>query len=362
MSRTKRHLTSVSRNNHLRQHREQLREAANKFTPPARLLALNWSFDLPLSTIHRICGDRILARGDRHQSLVADDTKSHEEVVWQFLKNAEELTDAEADVVATMNVEEPLEDALARAVGVVVKYLGLPQPDVEQMGQALAVARGYEPASRARRSEKAKGKGEQDDSKAVQAQGHSNKGKKAKGPAPPRYYGILAEVDLRAVVGAAFAGVDVPGEGKAFWEKLCADRRVQQRPHVTLVHSKSLPAESEMWERCRALAGLPQPPLLSFRLGHVVWNERVMAATVVDLAAEAVDDEADKAAVKFVLGVPEEVKNRLHITVGTRHQSVPPVEGKDLVMGWKTNGAGNGVWAMPLKDVWVKGRVKGLNS
>ncbi|TBU21277.1 hypothetical protein BD311DRAFT_678788 [Dichomitus squalens] len=35
------------------QHRNQFREAAQKFNPPTRLLALEWSFDIPLSTVHR---------------------------------------------------------------------------------------------------------------------------------------------------------------------------------------------------------------------------------------------------------------------------------------------------------------------
>ena len=42
------------RNNHLKQHRAQLRDAAHKFDPPAHLLALHWSFDLPPATVHRV--------------------------------------------------------------------------------------------------------------------------------------------------------------------------------------------------------------------------------------------------------------------------------------------------------------------
>ncbi|RPD55632.1 hypothetical protein L226DRAFT_537106 [Lentinus tigrinus ALCF2SS1-7] len=372
----------ADKNNHLKQHREQLRDAANKFDPPAHLLALYWSFDIPPATVHRICGDRILARGEKHQSLVADEHKSHEDVVWQFLKNAEELADSEADAVVAMDVEEPLEDALSRAVGAVVKYLGLPQPDAEKMGMALAAARAYEPKITSKKVDGkgkanangiaggAKGGNKQQKEKAEQAQGTP---KKTKAPPAPRYYGILAEVDLNSVVGSAISAASaqsqLPSTALQFWDKLVLEKRVQSRPHVTLVHSKTLsvPAEGALWERCRALSALTRPPLLSFRLGHVVWNERIMACTVVDLAASADEDdaEAQQAAVKFVVGLGEEVKQRLHITVGTRGPNVAPVEAKDLVMEWKKGeGEGKevpGVWAVPLENVWVKGRVKGLS-
>ncbi|KAI8971308.1 RNA ligase-domain-containing protein [Trametes punicea] len=344
------------RNNHLKQHREQLRDTAREFSPPARLLALNWSFDLPLSTIHRICGDRIVQRGDRHQTLVADTVgKTHEDVLWQFLREADELTDAEADAVVTMDVEEGLEDALARAINACVRFLGVERPDQEKVGQALAAARSYEPA---RKGNKAKSKQE----KAAQSQGGQTKG-----PQSPRYFGIVAEVDLEGVIGPALSPTTaVPPEAKKFWSDLKAAGRVAKVPHVTIVHSKSLPDQQALWDRCMALHALAQPPLFVFRLGHVVWNERVMAATVHDLAVCADDpDEVDKAAVDLVVSLPPEEREWLHVTVGTRDKSVPPVEAKDLVTEWKRRGQQQqeqmpGVWAVPLRDVWVKGRIKGL--
>ena len=143
-----------SRNNHLRQHRKALRDATEDMQPPVRLLALNWSFDLPLATIHRICGDRVAARGENHQTLRADTTaKSHEDVIWLFLEKAEELLENEVDESVEMDVEESLEDALARAVDACVRILGVPRPSAEQMGQALAAARAYSPKKRGGNSE-----------------------------------------------------------------------------------------------------------------------------------------------------------------------------------------------------------------
>ena len=66
----------------------------------------------------------------------------------------------------------------------------------------------------------------------------------------------------------------------------------------------------------------------------------------------------------LVVGLPAEVRDGLHITVGTRSADVPPVEARELVVEWKKREGRDvpGVWAVPLDNVWVKGRVKGLNS
>ncbi|KAI0938363.1 hypothetical protein AcV5_000059 [Taiwanofungus camphoratus] len=325
----------ADRNNHLKQHRQALREAVRSFDPPVRLMALNWSFDQPLATIHRICGDRVLQRGENHQSLRADTlAKTHEDVIWQFLRGAEELSDSEVDVAIEMDFEESLEDALARAVDACVRIIGVPKPDQEKMGEALAVARGYAPTTK-----------KADD-------------QKAKKMSAARYYGILAEVDLKDIIGKRMAEQDVPNAAKKFWEQLSLQNRVTPRPHVTIVHSKSLPAEQPLWERCRDLHVLTSPPLFSFRLGHVVWDDRIMAATVSDLSVSMDDAGPEQKGLDSVLQLSPEVQKLLHITVGTRDNAVAPVDARDLVGRWKRQQ--DGIQAVELKDVWVKGRVKGL--
>ncbi|EMD34614.1 hypothetical protein CERSUDRAFT_116777 [Gelatoporia subvermispora B] len=327
----------ADKNNHLKQHRDQLREAVKGFDPPVRLMALNWSLDRPMASIHRICSDRVTQRGDNHQSLRADTlAKTHEEVLWMFLRTAEELTDSEVDVSVDMDIEENLEDALARAIDACVRILGVPRPSPEQVGEALAIARGYAPTKK-----------KADDPK-------------KKAPPKPRYFGILAELDVDDVLSARMAEADVSAEGKDFFEKLKSNKRVTKRPHVTIVHSKALPAQQELWDRCMGLHSLAVPPLLSFRLSRLVWNDRIMAVVVSDLAVSNEEEDVENKALDFVVKLPPEVKDRLHITVGTRDDSVPPVEAKDLVVEWKKQGDNNEMNSLELKDVWVKGRVKGL--
>ena len=136
-------------------HRRELRDAVKGIHPPVRLLALHWSLDQPHAEIHRICADRILARGMNHQTLHSDGQgRAHEGILWQFLRTAEPLTDGEADTVIEMNVNDDPEKALSRVVDVLVRILALPSPDAERIGAALASARSYRPLRTNTRSQK----------------------------------------------------------------------------------------------------------------------------------------------------------------------------------------------------------------
>ena len=308
-------------------------------SPPVRLLALNWSFDIPLATVHRICGDRIVARGDNHQSLHADTKgKSHEDVVWMFLQGAEELLENEVDESVEMDVEESLEDALARAVDACVRVLDVPRPSVEQMGQALAAARGYSPTKKRA---------------AVEASKVKEKQKK-----PPRYYALLPEVEVERVLAKVFKADDVEDKGKKFYLHLKQSGRLSERPHVTIVHEKGLPGDTELWERCKDLFAMSVAPVFSFKLGDLVWDDRVMAMTVSDLTVSTDSSDPEAKGAEFVSKLPEELKGKLHVTVGTMNKSILPVEARDLVARWKKGEQSIG--SCKLDDLWVKGRIKGL--
>jgi tRNA ligase len=161
-------------------------------------------------------------------------------------------------------------------------------------------------------------------------------------------------------VGARLAEADAPAQAKAFWDELRNNGRVTRRPHVTLVHSKGLPQEQPLWDRCSTLHLAGTPPSIIFRLGDIVCNERIMAVTVDDLRISPEGERADiEAGAEFLERLPQEVRRRLHITVGTRNNSVNPVEAKDLVKSWR-NGAK--ATSIALKDIESRGRVKGLMS
>lgn len=297
-------------------------------------MALNWSLDIPESTIHRVCADRVLARADNHQTLHGDAVqKAHEEVIWKFLREAEELNEDEVDVTVDMDIEEPLEDALTRAVDACVRILGIPKPSTEQMGKALSVARGYAVDSSKIETKKIK-------------------------VLPPRYYALLPEVDLAAVVHKRLTDGDVSKKGAEFFESLQKNKRIADRSHITLAHRNNLPADQELWDRCQQLFEINPSPLFVVKLGHIVWNDRVMAVTVSDFSVSLDQEDVDGKGAEFVIKLPEELRDKLHITVGTENKMISPVEAKGLVSRWKEGQ--DSISSCELKDMWVKGLVKGL--
>ena len=125
---------------HTRQHRNQLREIAQKSNPPVRLLAWYWSTRQPPSMIHRMMGDRIIARGENHQALVGDTVKrSHEDVLWMFLNQVEELEEDEVDEIVEMGAGDSLEELLEKAIEGCVQVLGMERPSREEVEALEAV-------------------------------------------------------------------------------------------------------------------------------------------------------------------------------------------------------------------------------
>lgn len=322
----------------MKQHRRELRDAVANKSPPVRLMALNWSLDKPRAMLHRICADRVMNRGDKHQSLRADAVaKHHEEVIWMFIKTTEDLAEKEVDEVVEMEIEETLEQGLDRAVDACVRILGLEKPTQEQVGQALAAARGYVP---------------------VTVKSEERKKKKVQ---EPRYYGFLPEFDLVDVLEQRLAETDVPDGAKKFWEGLQKSGRVTERPHITIVHSKSLPQEKDLWDNCHRLFVDASPPTFEFKLGHLVFDERVMALTVDDIkVATNPGEDTNEEGQSFVSQLEDALKRRLHITVGTRESKIAAVEAGVLIDAWKRGQAGPEFGCITLNDVVVKGRVKGL--
>jgi tRNA ligase len=115
--------------------------------------------------------------------------------VWRFIKEAEELNESGVDGVIEMGLEESIEDALASIVGV----LRLEKPADGQMRAALRNAIGYQTHVRKEIGASSRGK--------------EKEGSKEK-TAAPRYYGILPEIDLEAVMGQVLGAENAHGRAK----------------------------------------------------------------------------------------------------------------------------------------------------
>lgn len=361
-------LINIIRNNHLAQHRSGLREALTKFNPPVRLVALNWSLDRPPAMVHRICSDRVQDRGENHQSLRADTKKSHEDVLWMFIDKSEELSEAEVDDIIEMDVEEDLEANLRRAIDGLCRVLEIPRPEEEKIGEAVAIARNY--AYRPTEKELAKER---------EAKGG---GKKKEEHKQPRYFAILPEIDLKQIVEDALSSLSKENPASKLYQIMKSKNRLASRPHITIVHSKSLPDEQQLWDNATALHLAPLPPAFRFKLDSLVCNNRVMALSITEIIenTDAEDGgfenmtqgnkENDLAAPFLKTLLP--IRFKLHITVGTADRDINPFEARQLVEEWRRAGAEEGVkqdkdgqlkWAaVKLNDLWSCGRVKGLMS
>jgi tRNA ligase len=275
--------------------------------------------------------------------------------VWRFIKEAEELDENEVDDMIEMELDESIEDALARAVNGIVDVLKLEKPTDEQMGEALRKAIEY------KNGESFKGKEKRGSKEKIEYKnGESSKGKGKGGSkeetAALRYYAILPEIDLEAIMGQVLSAEDTTEDSKRLWESLKSKQRVTARPHITVTHMKSKDTELALWNASAQLLKEDTPPMFSFEFGYLVWNDRVMALTVENLSVEEGSaTEAGNEWLKILGDGP--VKARLHVTVGTASPNIPPVEAKELVEKWRTEESLN---VMKINGIGSQGRLKGL--
>ena len=400
-------LICLDRNNHLFQHRAALREAVDKLGSPSktaggkskkgngkgkqsdvgeapddaaipvRLLALDWGVSgHPPAMIHRICADRVLNRGQNHQTLrtgtksleaktleeqehAQDEAdKAYEEVLWQFIVSAEALTPSEVDVVVDMEVEETMEQAVRRALrgclkiiyGVKESELATVMPTDDVIQKGVGAAKTYKPAL------------------------IKPDEKKTKEEEKARYFGMLPEVDLVQVIDARLAAeisTNTLSDGiTTFWTHLKSSNRVAKRPHITIVHRNTLSEPSahldhELWQRCIDLQKLGKPPMFRGKLGSLICDARVLALTFEDFSLDPETLASDgQEGPEFVSKLPHHVRDRLHITVGTKEQSIPGVEAKSMVEKFRRYES-DGLSVLDMKgaeDLWVKGRIKPLNN
>jgi tRNA ligase len=398
----------ADRNNHCFRHRTELVDEARKFetralqiaaakakskpdaeqakpasAPRVRLVALAYALEtVPLNTLHRVCSQRILARGRNHQSLRADakgasGTKEHEVILWRFLEEVqpfqtggkgegtEGAADERFDDVVRLDVQASEGDNLAKAVDALVPLLGCERPRDEALAAALAHAHAYKaPVTR-------KGKD------AAPAEGEAESATTVKGA---RYYGLTVEVDpfaaLAPILRARAADSPAHAEARDFLQRLSRDGRINKSPHVTLVHHMELCKPSEdapeaplqptpeqqhaqaKWERYAALcAPGAAEAQFAIHLDRIAWDGRVMTFGVGHVESGELRDfdtlqrgprgDADGA------WTP-------HVTIGTVSDEVRPFEA-NRVLRDADAGAGEGVQLLRLENAelvatgWLRG-------
>ena len=350
-----------SRNNHIDKHYIELRDLTlnDKSLKPfnVRLVGIVWDVEAqPYHRLLRICSERVVERGDNHQTLRPDLTieAEHEAVVGQFLRNWTAPDPQLFDELISVQVEESPREVLVKIVDGLVAYLGLTRPSDADIDSALGKAADYKvttpyhaPAVRA--------------GKAI------------------RYFGVAPEINLPATVETILSAHEAPSATTLF-KHLKAVDRVTAKPHITLAHEKHVAEERDshpdkdtpglfetLWNTCKSLAESTSTALYEFDVTLLVWDDRVMAL--------ALDHLHPKQAGPAIV-LPEEVALYLHVTVGTRDEETLAFESRGIVRiareaiaagqdgehgeaGPAVEGGGKVRW-LRVQGVSSEGRVRGM--
>lgn len=361
-------------NNHLAQHRQELEKTASTSTStPTRLIALNFPLSPPLQslpqhTLHRLCSSRITSRGDRHQTLRAQEgnVKRHEDILWRFFVTAEKLEDDEVDDVINLRIEDTLEANLKIVLERLHELLQVEIPSAERLQAALEKVKSYDPDVR---------------KTLMEAATRSD---------ATRYFSVAPEVSLvqmaEDVIAGSSAAESTKAGARAFLKGLADKGRITTRPHITVVHESEVEAErlealsvtdspapkedgpmKKCWDACTLLANPPgssfptDVPLFEFTISHLVFSEKVMSLVISSLrpSPQSLSCSGPLASVLESLVVPD--IEHAHFTIGTPDESIRPFEGRLLVREKRKEGmSGEGVLEVG-HAISGQGRVVGLS-
>lgn len=353
----------ADRNNHLEKHYNELTHmpfdtklGTGKTLKmyDVRFIAVQWDVDeLPYHRVLRVCSERVVKRGDNHQTLRPDMTveAEHEAIVGQFLRNFTVPDPEDFERIIHVGVLDDSFAALRKVVNGLVDILGLARPDDQALSDALDSAAAYKTSTPYHAPAKI--------SKTI------------------RYFGLAPEIELSSLVASVLTRH--PSESaQEFLDDLQAKSRIVAKPHVTLSHEKNVQAEKEdetatspgphqaCWEQCQTLASDSTSAMYEYNITHLVWDDRVMTLII--------DTLHPKSAETIQLDVPEDYAKHLHITVGTRSEDIPAFESRGIVQvaregiaagmhegeGREAVEGGGKVRWFTLEGIKGEGRVRGM--
>jgi len=332
----------ADRNNAAKHERTQILNDVRRTHPHVRMVALNFVHTPEsIDKIRKITQDRVLARGDNHQTIQAATDKSKvlgimEGFIQRFEpfdseKAPDDGFDAVIELDPTMDSRQNLETVVGHLHDLYPK-LFTDMPSSEELDDAVKVALSdYRPDIRHNIPERRGPKNQQNKPLPI---------KLAKKPKPLEYVSVtLPKTDILDALETAFGSVS---SNKAkFFKQLQETRRVQPDFHVTLIHRASAKSHPELWAKYGELheqAGSAENKLGDCKvlLERIVWDDRIMAVVV-----RLVDEDW-------------ECTNKIaHVTIGTRGPDVKPKESNDLLQKWLTEGGGD---ATGIGEIAVEGR------
>ncbi|KAF9784263.1 hypothetical protein IL306_007573, partial [Fusarium sp. DS 682] len=313
----------ADRNNAQRHERKQIITDVKLQHSTAKLVCLNFKHDEEsIDEIRRITQERIIARGDNHQTIhAASDKEKFIGVMEGFINRFEACNphsrpddgfDAVIDLDPTAGSRQNLETVVTQMHKLfpnLIKEI----PSAEAFDAAIDYALGYKPDFKHDIPDRGK-------------KGYQQQQPKAQKPRKMEYMSVnIPTQEVNNALEQAFKAT--PPSTSRLYTQLKQTRRVQPKFHVTLLHKAGSKEHPELWQKYVALqkeaeaAGNPEGKVgeCDVILERVVFDDRIMAI-VVRLA-----DQDDK----------WQCVNRVaHITVGTRDDSVKPKESNDLLARW----------------------------
>ncbi|KAK8859569.1 RNA ligase-domain-containing protein [Apiospora arundinis] len=343
------------RNNSERREREQIIKDVKMAHTNARLVAMNFAHH-DLDEVRRVTRERVLERGDNHQTIQAASEKAKvigimENFIQRYQPcSPDQLPDMGFDYVVDLDGAKDSRANLETMVQELHKKYPRLVPEVpsaELMDEAIESAlNNYKPNLRHKIPDR------KDNKKGNNAQNQQQP--KAPKKKALEYMSVsVPSKDINSALEGAFKGVDA--ETSKFYKQLQLTRRVQPHFHVTLMHRASSKQHPELWASYVKMDSENADPdgnlgECEIELERVVFDSRIMAIVV-----RLVDPEDRWKCVNDIA----------HITIGTRDEGVKPKESNDLLAKWLKDGAGGetgiGERVFDPKIV-LKGVVKGVLS
>ncbi|KAK5268036.1 tRNA ligase [Exophiala xenobiotica] len=358
----------ADRNNHQKREREQIINDVSKVLPETRFVALHYVHEPKarmLDDIRRVTRERVLERGDNHQTIQTG-SKGPDEIISimeGFLQRFQGCDpnsppDNDFDEVINLDVSasslENLETVITHLYNAYPGLLPEEMPGDKEMQEAIDFAMQHQVTTKHDLSFNRSGN-----------QGKHQKNAQQNGPVqiksltPEQLMGKLeyfsvpvSPTQINSLLGKMFDSA--PAEEARTYRMLKQSRRIQGEFHVTLIHRASASQHPDMWQMYteayrNAIANIDlrekdklTPSLGSARvkLERVVWDDRIMVFVVRIYPGDGAKTWPTANPIA-------------HITVGTARAEIKPVESNQLLNRWE----GGEAEASPIHDKEIPGSV-----
>lgn len=384
----------ADRNNHMKREREQIIQDIQEIVPNARFVAMQYVHepkDQMLDGIREVTRQRVLDRGDNHQTIRAG-SKSTDEIIGimeGFLGrfqgvDTERAPDDNFDEVVNLDVSASSRENLEKVVNALHSaYPSLvPKvPSAQELDQAIDSAMHDYQVEQDLSFSYGKQKQKQDANKGNNNNNNNQQQQQPVTGLPSpvalakkiEYFNIsLPAKEVSNLLHSLFPP-STPPEKARLYHQLVNSRRVQATFHVTLIHRASKKDHPQLWDRYfktyinqlhekhneNPADTSETPPLGSarIRLERLIWDSRLMTFVARILPSD--EGTANNGGADNHGGSDDgfwPCANALpHVTVGTVSPNVKPKESNDLLARWLQVGSGGetGIWEAEIPGVKV---------